>query len=112
MERMKGMPSSHPDFTGLLMTLTGNFDEFPDVAVDGAHGGEGGGKVKRAGSKAKNEFVGYTFKRAKDGPGAVLSKSGSGSGLKRPSSGGGAAGVAGAMSPPTTGGAAGGLGSP
>lgn len=98
-ERLKGMPRANPEFAGLVATLTGNFDEFPDVVLDEGVSG-GGGKVKRGGSKVKNEFVGYTFKRAKDGSGPVLSKGGSGaggSGRARPGSGagGGGAGAAG-----------------
>ena len=112
MDRLKGMPRSNPEFGSLVATLTGNFDEFPDVSVDGS----APGGVKRSGSsKAKHEFVGYTFKRAKDGV-PVLSKGGGGSARARPGSaaskvagGGGGAGAAGVVSPPHGGGSGAGV---
>lgn len=102
MESLRGLPSDDPTLPQLVHTLTENFDKFPDVKLDGAAGTGGAGEAATAGMDAlcighayactrahthtataggrgkssKSQFVGYTFKRSKDGSGPVLSTGG------------------------------------
>lgn len=69
MDTLKGMKTEDAKFRGLVETLTGNFDKFPDVKLD-ADSAIAGADGKR---KPKSEkFIGYTFRRSKDGSGPVL----------------------------------------
>ena len=64
-----------PEFPELVKVLTQNFDKFPDVptvavapseTLSASGGDRARGSRSRVGKK-KNRFVGYTFKRTKDG---------------------------------------------
>jgi hypothetical protein len=82
MDTLKGMKTEDPRFPGLVETLTGNFDKFPDVKLDADHGASSAADGKR---KPKSEkFIGYTFRRSKDGSGPVLT---SGEASSKPRSG-------------------------
>ncbi len=69
MDTLRTMKVADPH---LVQTLTENFDKFPDVRLDGA----GVPEVAAADSKrksSKSAFIGYTFRRPKDGGPPVLS---------------------------------------
>ena len=79
MDTLKGMRSNDPRLPDLVHSLTENFDKFPDVKLDGVAGAGGdaagsadSGKKPVRGGKSGSNFVGYTFKRPKDGGAPVL----------------------------------------
>jgi hypothetical protein len=125
------LPRDDPSFAPMLRELTSNFDDFSKLAPDdprnappggGAgdgHGGAGAGAdglahgegkegegAARRGSKARNKFVGYTFKRTSDGrlamggPGGALTYAdGGGPGGAPAAAGGNGGGAGGAAAP-------------
>lgn len=72
---LKSLPRDDPEYPELVKTLTQNFDEFPDVpttapaaSASKPSSGRRPGKGRRGGrGGSSNRFIGYTFKRSKDG---------------------------------------------
>jgi hypothetical protein len=93
-----------------LRGLARDDPSFPDVVVD-ERDPDAASRVKRPGAKTKNDFVGYTYRRAKDGtPVLAQGPAGGGGSGKKLSGGASARGHAHASpSPaPASGGGAGG----
>ncbi len=110
MHALRGLARDDPSFPDLVACLTENFDKFPDVVVD-ERDPDAASRVKRPGAKTKNDFVGYTYRRAKDGtPVLAQGPAGGGGSGKKLSGGASARGHAHASpSPaPASGGGAGG----
>jgi serine/threonine protein kinase len=78
-EKLSSMAKTAPEFPVLLRRLTSCFDDFSNLPPDdprhafpgGGHGvgtaAAGGGGGSTSGSRFKNRFVGYTYKRGSDG---------------------------------------------
>lgn len=96
LERLSKLPRDHPEFEPMLKQLTSQFDDFSNLPADdprnaAAGGGAGDGRgtssapgARPLGSRVRNRFVGYTFKRAPD---SKLSAGGAGSSSAAPVAG-------------------------
>lgn len=95
-DRLSTLPPTHPEFQPTVKQLVANFDDFSNLAPDDPRAGFAGGghgessrTAAPAGTaahvihRARNRFIGYTYKRAPDGRLSIpsLSSTGSGSGF-------------------------------